>query len=106
MKTQKRYEDLESLFSVQKKFSLFSDFETDNDILLKLCAKHSSMKDFCRKFANSLEISILEKLKFNQLCLEEVEKNLIYRLNMVESIYELENDSKHPEKYKKLQRRL
>lgn len=97
---------MEKLFRAEKMFSEFRDFETDNDIVLKICAKQSSSKEYCRRFSDYLELSIIEPLALSQKCLEEVEKNLIYRLNIVSALGESKKDSAQPEKQHKLERRL
>jgi len=54
----KIYKDL---YSAEKNFSDFADFSTENDVLLKVCAKHSSGKNFCSKFADFILIKVLDE---------------------------------------------
>ena len=43
---------MKELLSAEKSFSIFRDFNTDNDFVLKACSKHSSGKEYCKKLAN------------------------------------------------------
>lgn len=36
---------------------------TENDTLLRVCAKHSSGKEYCRQLAQYLEDNVLDKLE-------------------------------------------
>ena len=85
--------------------SQFADFQTDNDTILQFSAKHSSSKAYCQKFANFIEIKVLDELEFNLRTLEEAEKVLEYRKRIVEAHQEAER-KKDSDKSNKLQRRV
>jgi hypothetical protein len=50
----------QELFKSQKYFYDFVDLSTENDVLLKICAKHTSGKNFCGLLADFIEVRVFD----------------------------------------------
>lgn len=64
-RTTEKFLQCSSVYTAQKSLSEFVDMPTENDMLLKLCTKHTSGKQYSKIFADYIEINVLDHYKYN-----------------------------------------